>query len=252
MKTISTRALDAINSNWRIETKYRINALQYLALKNAVIPFLRPDPFTLKAPIKKYIVRSLYFDTWDYKLYTEKIGGVCDRMKFRIRTYGMDPAEKPDIRIEIKVRKGVSMEKFSTLINHQEHKNFTRFRKWSFDDDPVIMEFLRYVYKWNLHPTTLVQYLREGFQSIEQEDLRITFDHQIKSTSAKELFPNNIIWHRHHLSQIVLEIKHKNEIPLWLNEIIQYFSLKVISNSKYTNAIEFSKRNHIDNSVYFL
>ena len=252
MTTINILPLEDIDPNWRFETKYRINTSQYLAIKNAIVPYLKPDPFTQRSPTKKYFVRSLYFDTWDFKLYSEKIDGVCDRMKFRIRTYGINSSLNPDIRVEIKVRKGNIIEKYGSLINYLDHQNFMKYRNWGPSDDPVLMEFLRYVHKWNLRPKTLVQYFREGYQSRAHEEIRLTFDHQIRSSSSKELFPENIIWHWQHLSEIVLEIKHKNKTPLWLNEIIQKFNLKVVSNSKYINSIEFSERNRIDSSQYFL
>jgi SPX domain protein involved in polyphosphate accumulation len=244
--------LEDTNTNWRFETKYRINCFQYLALKNAIAPYLKSDPFTQKASAKKYLVRSLYFDTCDYKLYTEKIDGVCNRIKFRIRTYGINPDSYPDIRVEIKVRKSNVIEKYGSFIAQKQLQNFMKSRYWSPCDNAVLTEFTRYVHKWNLSPKTLIQYLREGFQSRAQEGIRLTFDHHIKSTSAKELFPKNIFWHRHHLSQIVLEIKHKNEVPSWLNELIKNFNLKVVPNSKYTNSIEFAEKSFIDSSTYFL
>lgn len=245
-------ALEAIDTNWRYETKYRINYSQYVALKNAIIPYLKSDSYTRQAQSKKYLVRSLYFDTYDYKFYREKIDGVCNRIKFRIRTYGNNPEDNPAIRVEIKVRKAKTIEKFGSYINQKQLQNFMKSRRWSPCTDPVLMEFTRYVHKWNLVPTTLIQYFREGYQSRAQEELRLTFDHQIKSVSSKELFPEEIFWHRHHLSQIVLELKHKNKVPIWFTELIKQFNLKVVSNSKYINSIEFAERNFLDSSTYFI
>ena len=244
--------LEETDTNWRFETKYRINISQYLALRNALTPYLKSDTFTQKASGNKYLVRSLYFDTWDYKLYNEKIDGVCDRMKFRIRTYGISREHHPDIRVEIKVRKGNIIEKYGAFVSHDQEKYFMKSQDWLPCDDPVLMEFERYVHKWSLLPKTLVQYQREGYQSRAHEELRLTFDHQITSATSKELFPETLFWHRHHLSQIVLEIKHKNRVPLWMNELIQNFGLKVFSNSKYTNSIEIAQRTAIDSSTYFL
>lgn len=252
MKPTTALPTEETEPNWRFETKYRVSTTQYLALRNAIKPYLQPDPFTKYAPDHRYLVRSLYFDTRDFKLYNEKIDGVCNRMKFRIRTYGKNREALPDIRVEIKVRKGNIIEKYGAFINHEHYANFMHSQAGFPLDDPVLMEFTRYVHKWNLLPQTLVQYHREGYQSRAHEALRLTFDHHIVSASTRELFPDTIFWHRHHLSQVVLEIKHKSKVPLWVNALVQDFGLKVLSNSKYTNSIEIAKRTAVDSSIYFL
>ncbi|MEA3326317.1 MAG: polyphosphate polymerase domain-containing protein [Chloroflexota bacterium] len=245
MQLNNTLPAEDSNINWRFETKYRISYPQYFAIKNAIAPYLKTDLFTQSASEKRYLVRSLYFDTWDYKNFIEKINGDCNRMKFRIRTYGTDPMNYPDIRVEIKVRTGNIIKKYGSFINYEQHLWFMKSRYWNPCDDPVLIEFERYVHKWNLIPVTLVQYFREGFHSRAQEGIRLTFDHLIKSASSNELFPACSFWHRHNRSQIVLEIKHQNKVPFWLNELIQQFNLKVVSNSKYTNSIEIAERRMI-------
>ena len=234
--------LEDYDSNWRIETKYRINSQEYFAIKNVLPLYMKPDSYTQLRASKKYIVRSLYFDTRDYRMYTEKIDGVCDRMKFRIRTYGTDPAEKPDMRVEIKVRKAGSMEKYSCFVSYKDYLEFMERRRWVSCDTPILTEFTRHVHKWGLQPKTLVQYDREGFHSRFKDRIRLTFDHRIKSAPADDLFPENIYWRRHYRSQIVMEIKHRNNIPSWLNALIKSYQMKVVPNSKYSNSIEVAPR----------
>jgi hypothetical protein len=62
------------------------------------------------------------------------------------------------------------------------------------------------------------------------------------SAPAEDLFPENIFWRRHYMSQIVLEIKHQNNTPSWLNKLIQSYQMKVVPNSKYSNSIEVAPR----------
>ncbi len=99
------------NSNLRFEKKYRISIQEYYAIKNSLAPYMAFDSFTRIAPMKKYLVRSLYFDTREYKTYIEKVNGDSNRIKFRIRTYDSQPRENADIRVELKVRIGNLMEK---------------------------------------------------------------------------------------------------------------------------------------------
>ena len=227
-----------MNSESRYETKYRINYSTYFAIKNAIPSYLRPDLHTKCSAQKRYLVRSLYFDTRDYRFYSEKIHGVSNRIKFRIRTYGSHPADLPDIRVEMKVRIGKLMEKHGAFVTYPEYLRFMKFGIWDSCQDPVLSEFTRYVHKWNLEPKTLVQYYREGYESRSTEKIRLTFDHKISSSSSHVLFPEVIHWRQHRESQVDLEIKHQNEFPYWMSKIIQYYSLKIIPNSKYSNSIE--------------
>ena len=241
----SALPLEDLDPNSRFETKYRIRMVDYFAFKNALGPHFKPDPYTKIAPNRRYLVRSLYFDTRDYRMYTEKMDGDCNRIKFRIRTYGTDPHKDPDIRFEMKIRKGNLMQKFGSFVTHQQYRNFLNHGYLPSSEDVVLIEFGRFVKRLNLAPKMLVQYEREGFQSRALEGIRLTFDHRIISAYSKQLFPENIFWQRHHHTQVVLEIKHQNNMPDWLNKLIHAYHLKVVPNSKYTNSIEIASRETI-------
>lgn len=223
---------------WRVETKYRLSLRKYFALRNAIIPYMKPDMYTQRTATRKYLVRSLYFDTQDYCIYREKVNGNSDRIKLRIRTYGTKAEDNPDIRIELKVRKSNLMEKYGTFVSMKDYQNFIESDHWSDNQDPVLIEFERLVHHWTLQPKTLVQYLREGFQSREKDDVRVTFDHHIASAPANELYPQKISWRRQYEQQVVLEIKHHHKIPSWMLNLIQSYDLKVVANSKFTSSIE--------------
>ena len=53
------------------------------AFEISVAPLLRPDPHVRADGA--YFIRSLYFDDTDYRAYHEKIAGVKERTKYRIR-----------------------------------------------------------------------------------------------------------------------------------------------------------------------
>jgi len=230
------------NSNLRFEKKYRVSLSEYFAIKNSLIPHLNFDAFTKIAPMNKYLVRSLYFDTRDYRTYKEKINGDSNRIKFRIRTYDSQPRENADIRVELKVRVGNLMEKHWSFISLQQYETLLKKQKTRLDNNPVLVEFLRYIYKWDLVPKTLVQYLREGFQSKRQDGIRITFDHNIQCAYSKELFPKEVHWRKHYYSYVVMEIKYKENFPFWLNNLVHSYNLKIVPNSKYTNSIELASK----------
>jgi len=227
--------------NWRFEYKYRLHPHQYHQVRAAIRPFMKADAYTRSAPQGRYLVRSLYFDSADFRSYQEKVNGDCDRTKLRIRTYSRSLQENPDIRVEMKARKGMSMEKHSTFISPADYERFMRDNHWPVLEDPLLIEFERYVRLKTLVPLVLVEYRREGFSARAQQGLRITFDHQVQSARAASLFPPAPIFRAHQRGMVILEIKCNKSQPHWLRQMVQTQGLRIVANSKFTQGIEVSR-----------
>jgi hypothetical protein len=232
---------DLLSTSTRFERKYRCTYAQYFAIKNALYPYLQQDTFTRKATKQMYLVRSLYYDTSEYQVYFEKAGGNSDRLKYRIRTYSSAIEDEPDIRVEMKVREANLTRKYGAYITLRDCDQFLKRRHWPNQDDPVLIEFERHVHLLSLAPKTLVEYHREGYQAKDGSGIRITFDHRIRSMHADQLFPAKPIWHVHHEQMIVLEIKHINPLPRWLQLVVRNLGLGLVSNSKFALGIQASQ-----------
>ena len=231
---------EEIIASRRFELKYSISRYQYLQVRNAILPFMSSDPFTRATPKNQYLVRSLYFDTPNYQAYYEKVNGDLNRVKFRIRTYSETIENAPTIRVELKVRKGLMMEKYSRFVELPEYQEFMNNWHWSLANNPVLDEFERNLHLKHLRPKVLVEYFREGFQSRNRDDIRITFDHKVRSVFSKSLFPKKGFFRPHHPHSIILEIKYYKKQPFWLGNIVRQHGLKIIANSKYAQGIEFA------------
>lgn len=73
---------------FRHEYKYRINYFDYLILKRRIQLIMDVDPHASESG--QYFIRSLYFDNIYDKALKEKLYGVNNREKFRIRIYNND------------------------------------------------------------------------------------------------------------------------------------------------------------------
>ena len=231
-----------MEGNKRFELKYRISYLSYLKVRNTVGSYMKKDYYTKKAKGKGYLVRSLYYDTYDYKSYHEKMSGDCDRIKFRIRTYENCLNEDTPVRVELKVRKANTMEKYSTFVKADELKYFDKNGSWENIEDPVLADFIRYRHMLDLQPKVLIEYNREGYQSRFNDDLRITFDHEVRSAHSNTLFPGNAFFKQHHRHGLILEIKFRDHQPAWLKELVHSNGLKLIANSKFTQGIQVARQ----------
>lgn len=221
----------------RFELKYQLSYFQYLKFRNAIRPYMTMDPFTVNQASKRYLVRSLYFDTYDYHSFHQKMSGDCDREKFRLRTYPYGEEYLKHVRVELKMRQGNLSIKKSVFVSIDEYHHFMNKRHWQVIDDPITNAFERKLLTQHLQPMVLVEYDREGYQTRLKSNLRITFDHRVRSSHANSLFPEKIFYRNLYPRNVILEIKFKDSLPQWLESLVRIHGLRVIANSKYTQSI---------------
>ena len=100
---------------FRSELKHTINRSDYLALKQRLNAVAQRD--THAEDNGAYHIRSLYFDSPDDKALREKLDGINQREKFRIRYYNWDPSY---IRLEKKSkRNGVGNKQYAPMTQEQ-------------------------------------------------------------------------------------------------------------------------------------
>jgi VTC domain. len=84
---------------FRHELKYYINAADYLTIKKRLSAIAETDCHANESGT--YKIRSLYFETPSDRVLKEKVNGVNNREKFRIRMYDNDTSF---IRLEKKTK----------------------------------------------------------------------------------------------------------------------------------------------------
>lgn len=222
----------------RFERKYHLSPGDYIRVRNAIRLRMRADRYTVEGG-GRYLVRSLYFDTRDLSAFHERNDGIFGRIKPRFRVYADTREATSRVRVELKTRKGMSMEKHCTFVPYDDYLEFMRLRSWGGTPDPVLEEFARLVRARDARPVLVVQYRREGFRSRDGSPVRVTIDHNVQSSRAGELFAERLLLRPHRPKNIVLEIKTEGRgEPDWLREIVRSHSLRSVSNSKYVQGIE--------------
>ena len=225
----------------RYEHKYLLTTRQYHVIKNALRVHMNQDPFARVAKNERYLVRSLYFDTLDLKAFQERDDGIFGRIKCRIRSYQHVPLQNDLISIEIKTKRGTFQTKYSSLVPYAYYEEFRLNKTFPSIEDPVLSEFIRLIHTRQLRPQYLVQYFREGYISKYGEDVRITFDHEVKSMRTTHLLEPETHLKKHKPEYIILEIKYAKDEPKWLTDIVKRYGLKRESNSKYMQSVDVFK-----------
>lgn len=229
----------------RFERKYLLSLGDYYRVRTRLPLYFEQDAYTRREPSGRYLVRSIYYDSRDYRAYYEKEDGNFGRIKLRLRAYTDVPDPDGIVSVELKTRNGNVMTKHTTRVPYDYYAEYERTGHWPVDGDPVTGEFARLVRVRSLIPVVLVQYAREGYQARACGSVRLTLDHGVVSTRARSLFPDKVILRPHRPSHVILEIKTFGTEPAWLTGFVRAHELKIMSNSKYVQGIEVIRPNMV-------
>lgn len=219
----------------RIEEKYYINYLDYINLSNILANTIHLDKNSLNK--EGYHIRSLYFDNITNDNYFDKISGVENRKKYRIRIYNLN---QDPIKLEIKRKFNNIIFKKSMIINKDDakaiiHSNYEVLLKYS----NTVAKNIYYAFTKELYkPVVIIDYYRKAFY-YDLNNIRITFDMKLNKneTDLSNLFDNKISLETFlNNKTIILEIKYDNYIPDWIKKLLQTPRFKRCAISKYTLA----------------
>lgn len=231
----------------RFELKYFITEDEVSRLKTYVFPFMKADPYTELTGGNSYTVRSIYYDTWRLRFYSEKIDGLKRRRKLRIRTYNEHVASSV-ASFEIKNKISSSCLKERALIQYESMlhlmddsmdramplPNLSRGEKLSLEKFLFLKDYM------NLEPSVLVTYEREPYIGQLDSKIRVTFDRNIRGIERPgldQLFAESGFRHLE-TDKVILELKFNNLMPAWLKKAVMGMSLYSRPISKYCNCID--------------
>ena len=208
----------AISVPLRHELKFFITPLEYQVLSRVLDKVLWRDANGDEN--NEYHIRSLYFDTRFNDALLDKINGVKNRDKFRIRIYNFSDRL---IRMECKTKVGQLISKRSIAIPRLLAEQLIAA-------DPTGLErtrsgLLRDVYREmalnGLHPVVIVDYVREAYIH-PAEEVRITFDKQLHTgLGSIDLFnPYVPTISPFDNGEIILEIKFNRVMPPYVRDLL--------------------------------
>ncbi len=208
----------------RHELKYLITPAELTVLRNTLAPLMQLDQG------HEYLIRSLYFDTINDDALEEKIAGVGNRKKYRIRIYNFSDRV---IKLECKSKYGDLISKQSVSIPRQliagDPEGLQRMRH------PLLHDVYREMKTRLLRPVVIVDYVREAYIH-PAEEVRITFDKQIRTGLYQtDMFNPNIPTYPVFDDPIeVLEVKYDEFLPTYMQAILSGVTAQRSAVSKYT------------------
>lgn len=218
---------------YRHELKYYINRGDYEILSRRLRAALPKDPNT--DDNAEYFIRSLYFDDTDDSGFRDKLDGVDNRDKFRIRTYNM---QSQPMKLERKRKNAGYINKISVNITPEEYMRLAAgdhsflLDKGSRAAAELYVDFSSRV----LRPCVIVDYTREAYM-YPMENVRITFDKDLRTAmrSVELLNPDVPTYPVLNIDDrdIILEVKFNGFLSSYVRGLVQVAAPERSAASKY-------------------
>jgi len=233
----------------RYEKKYLIPPVLIPEIRNYIAPFVIRDKFGV-GELPEYSITTLQLDTPSFSFHLAKELEYDQRFKLRVRTY--NEIGSAPIFAEIKMKMQDIIIKRRILIPFEEWSEkllFSTDLPYIFKSSQQEMDFLnfrRLVWETNATPSIVVRYVRESYVAPGEMYLRVTFDKKLEY-SVQPTWTNFGVGRKWvtmdsgeaqggEQSCAILEIKTLEEVPVWVIDMVQKYSLQYKGHCKYCTA----------------
>jgi hypothetical protein len=231
----------ALLSFERYEYKYLLPSALFGAVRRFIAPYIRPDSHAGGS----YTVTNLYLDTPRLDFYREHERGAADRFKLRLRDYNHTGCVFLEVKrkiknVVVKSRVEVPRDRYTGLMDEGEEILLEALPA------AHLGEFLGRSIRGGVRPVVLVEYDREAYESVMDDETRMTFDRRIRFQPSEEMelggegewTPiDSAVDMGAFSSPVLLELKFNTTCPAWMVDLVRTFSLERQSFSKYMAAM---------------
>ncbi len=219
----------------RYEKKFMMSTETYEKVQIVLSEYMELDEYNKKHPF--YTISNIYYDTLNNELIRHSISKPKYKAKLRLRGYGI-PSLEDKVYLEIKKKVNGLVNKRRTKLVLDEAYDFAStgrrplIKKYM---NPQVVNEIEYFLKlYRLEPKIYIAYDRKAYFGINNRDLRITFDTNIRTRREQlrlevgdhgEKLLNDDVW--------LMEVKAEKTIPLWVSKMLSEYKLFKTSFSKY-------------------
>ncbi|MDR1629219.1 MAG: polyphosphate polymerase domain-containing protein [Oscillospiraceae bacterium] len=181
-----------------------------------------------------YRIRSLYFDNYSDRALREKIDGVDNREKFRLRFYGDDTGF---VRLEKKSKQGGMCFKQSSVISPEACRALMNgdIEALRAGGDSLQLELYAKMRTQLLRPKNIVDYRRDAFVC-RAGNVRVTLDYDMRASCHVKDFLNTEYISIPLPDTAVLEVKYDHFLPEFIRGMVTLSGRQATAFSKYAAA----------------
>jgi len=211
----------------RYEKKYMLSLDQLSKLLTGMKDYVHADEFG------RYTICNIYYDTNDYRLIRASLGKPVYKEKLRLRSYGV-PCDRDTVFVELKKKYDGVVYKRRTIMGASAAAAYLQNGAVPEQKDQICREIDWFMHSYHPSPKVFIAYDRTAFVGLDNPDLRITFDTNLRWRDAEldlragdrgePLLPPD---------QILMEVKIPGTVPVWLAHLLSETGTFPTSFSKY-------------------
>lgn len=232
----------------RREQKYLITTAQYETLQEKLLCQMRNDQ---NGDNGRYTVSSLYFDNAERDIYYETKNKLKYRQKLRLRVYDhTDPDGIAFFEVKQKHKNVVHKRRLTMPLceayRYLEADKCVALETYDTSNPQVLREIDYFRRFYRLEPAMVVAYDRHAMHGMDDSNLRITFDFNLRCRK-EELRLEKGPYGEHFIDPdlVVMEVKVDHSVPLWLVRILQSLDCEQRSASKFCTSTELLARGEL-------
>ncbi len=181
---------------------------------------------------------SLYFDTPSFQLIRRSIEHPVYKEKLRLRSYGVANA---NTKVFVELKKKYKKVVYKRRVTLREQDAMRYLIKGEIDKHTQITNEIDYFMQYykELAPAMLLMYKREAYYDKDDREFRVTFDREVlwrdyDLTLDKGIYGEPILAP----DMVLMEVKTKDAIPLWMTKLLSDNHIFKKSFSKYGTAYQ--------------
>lgn len=211
----------------RYEKKYMLDPVQLAKLEAGLAAHMRADEYG------RYTICNIYYDTGDFRLIRASLEKPIYKEKIRMRSYGT-PGDDDKVFVELKKKYHGVVYKRRTVMGAAEAVSYLHEGTLPQQEDQVCHEIDWFMHSYRPMPKVFIAYDRRAFAGVEDPELRVTFDTNIRwrdeeldlraGDYGSPLMPPD---------RTLMEIKIPGTTPVWLARLLSRAGVFPTSFSKY-------------------
>lgn len=233
----------------RVEKKYLLSEGKYRRLLECLDEYMCMDEYG------KHTISNIYFDTDTYELISHSIEKPVYKEKLRLRSYGI-PNKQSKVFVELKKKYDGVVYKRRIAMKLSEAEAYLYHGIKPIEDSQILREIDYFIDFYKTVPKLYLAYDRVAYFGKEDTEVRITFDHNIRSREydlylGKGDYGTMLL----NENQYLMEVKVAGAMPIWMARLFSELEIYPISFSKYGNIykqkITENRRKQICSEVYY-
>lgn len=215
------------NTFRRKEVKYLLTRGQYLAVREALAPYMTEDKYG------KHTICNIYFDNDNFDIIRTSLEKPVYKEKLRLRTYGT-PKSGDAAFVEIKKKFKGTVYKRRAELRYDEAWNYLAHGVPPHERSQQLDEIDYMITHGGLKPKTVICYDRRALYANADSEFRVTFDSGVRSRTDRLDLRNGDSGERLECApDYIMEIKVSGAMPLWITDILSGLGIYQGSFSKY-------------------